>query len=234
MPNSNQSIPAVSTTEKKRVVLADRLAIMRVGLRAILSEEPTIEVVGEAANALSLLKAVEHIKPELIVMDAFIDGQTCIHLVEEIKRVNPQVRIALFAGMLPRSGVLEGLRAGINGYIVKTADKSELLLAIMSILKGQTYLSPEFAGHVVENHFSVAGQVPECSGYQNISRREQEVLRLVATGRTSKEIAMKLCISSRTVEKHRATLMRKLNIPHMAALVSYAIKNGFTERDGYH
>lgn len=200
----------------------------------MLSEEPTIEVVGEAANSLSLLRTIEHFKPELIVMDALIDGQPYVHLVKEIKRINPQGRIALFAGMLPRAGVLEGLKAGINGYIVKTADKSELLLAIISILKGQTYLSPEFAGHVVENHFSAAGETPEYSGYHNITRREQEVLRLVANGRTSKEIATKLCISSRTVEKHRATLMRKLNIPHMAALVSYAIKNGFTERDGSH
>ena len=234
MRNSNQSIPAALTTEKKRVVLADRLAIMRIGLRAALSEEPTIEVVGEAATPLSLLKTIEHIKPELVLMDAFIDGQTCIHLVEEIKHINSQARIALFAGMLPRSGVLEGLRAGINGYIVKTAEKSELLLAIMSILKGQTYLSPEFAGYVVENQFSAAGTTPERPGCQEISRREQEVLRLVATGRTSKEIATKLSISSRTVEKHRATIMRKLNIPHMAALDSYAIKNGFTERDSYH
>jgi len=234
MRSSILSNPVPSRIDKKRVVVADRLAIMRMGLRAALSEEPSIDVVGEAAGAPSLLNTIEELEPDLVLVDAAIEGPSCIQLVDEIKHLKPQARIALFAGILPRSGVMEGLRAGVNGYIVKTAGKSELLLAILSILKGQTYLSPEFAGHIVENRLEDEVKATDHPGNHNLSKREQEVLRLVAVGKTSKEIAAQLDISSRTVEKHRATLMRKLQIPHMAALVSYAINNGFTDREISH
>ena len=221
---------AMPILDKQRILLADRLAIMRLGLRMVLDQDPTFEVVGEVASGgATLHEAVRDLSPDLVLMDAALESPSCLHLIKEIKHRQPSTRIALFAGIQSREKVLEGLREGVNGYIVKDASASELLLAIISILKGRLYLSPEFASYLIENNIDVVEASDTQPDDTPLSHRELEVLRLVAAGRTSKEIGALLYISSRTVEKHRASLMRKLRVPHMAALVSYAINNGFAE-----
>lgn len=219
-----------SLADKQRILVADRLAIMRIGLRTVLDQDPAFVVVGEVASGGETLRqAIRDLSPDLVLMDAALESPSCLHLIKEIKHLEPATRIALFAGFQSRERVLEGLREGVNGYIVKDASTSELILAIISILKGRVYLSPEFASYLIENNIDSVEASEIHSSDSPLSHRELEVLRLVAAGRTSKEIGALLFISSRTVEKHRASLMRKLRVPHMAALVSYAITNGLSE-----
>ncbi len=217
-----------SIADKQRILVADRLAIMRIGLRTVLDQDPGFVVVGEVASGGEALRqAIRELSPDLVLMDAALESPSCLHLIKEIRHLEPATRIALFAGFQSRERVIEGLREGVNGYIVKDASTSELILAIISILKGRVYLSPEFATYLIENNIDSVDVMEIQPDDTHLSHRELEVLRLVAAGRTSKEIGALLYISSRTVEKHRASLMRKLRVPHMAALVSYAISNGF-------
>lgn len=222
-----------SLVDKQRILVADRLAIMRIGLRTVLDQDPTFVVVGEVASGGEALRqAIHDLSPDLVLMDAALESPSCLHLIKEIKHLEPATRIALFAGFQSRERVMEGLREGVNGYIVKDASTSELILAIISILKGRIYLSPEFASYLIGNNIESV-EASEIHSVDNpLSHRELEVLRLVAAGRTSKEIGALLFISARTVEKHRASLMRKLRVPHMAALVTYAITNGLSD-SGY-
>lgn len=230
LSNLASRMETTSKPDKQRILVADRLAIMRVGLRAVLDQDPTFVVVGEVSSGgASLHQAIRDLSPDLLLMDAALESPSCLHLIKEIKHLEPTTRIALFAGIQSRETVLEGLREGVNGYIVKDASASELLLAIISILKGRVYLSPEFASYLIENNLDSVEARDMQPDDTLLTHRELEVLRLVAAGRTSKEIGALLYISSRTVEKHRASLMRKLRVPHMAALVSYAINNGFAE-----
>ena len=215
---------------KVRIVLAEDHTILREGLRALLSADPDFEIIGEAADGREAVRFVEKQVPDLILMDLSMPRMTGMDAIREIKKRYPQTKIIALTVHKTEEYLRTTLQAGADGYVLKDATHEELMMSIQSVLKGETYLSPGVSGKVIEGYLEgVEGQAP-ASTLGLLSQREREVLKLIAEGYKNKEIAADLCISLKTVEKHRANLMKKLDLHNAAALTAYAIEQGLVER----
>jgi DNA-binding NarL/FixJ family response regulator len=216
--------------EKVRIVLAEDHTILREGLRALLTADPDFEIIGEAADGREAVRFVEKQIPDLILMDLSMPRMTGMDAIREIKKRYPQTKIIALTVHKTEEYLRTTLQAGADGYVLKDATHDELVMAIQSVLKGKTYLSPGVSGKVIEGYLeSIESQMPH-STLGLLSQREREVLKLIAEGYKNKEIATDLCISLKTVEKHRANLMKKLDLHNAAALTAYAIEQGLVER----
>jgi DNA-binding NarL/FixJ family response regulator len=216
---------------KRRMVVADRLEIVLAGLCAVLARDTGFLVVGEASDGASLVQTVGRLAPDGVLMDAALDGDLDLQLIRETKHRCPSTKVALITPVQSRDQIIEGLRAGADGYIARETTINGLLTALGAVLDGQTYLSPQVVGQVVWANSATGFGVASPGDRPGLSQRERQVLRLVATGHTNKEVGDHLFISARTVEKHRATLMHKLHAPNTAALVAFAISNGLVSGD---
>jgi len=215
---------------KVRIVLAEDHTILREGLRALLTADPNFEIIGEAADGREAVRLVEKQIPDLILMDLSMPRMTGMDAIREIKKRYPQTKIIALTVHKTEEYLRTTLQAGADGYVLKDATHEELMMAIKSVLKGKTYLSPGVSGKVIEGYLEgIESQVP-LSTLGLLSQREREVLKLIAEGYKNKEIAADLCISLKTVEKHRANLMKKLDLHNAAALTAYAIEQGLVER----
>jgi two-component system, NarL family, response regulator NreC len=203
-----------------RVFLADDHVVVREGLRALL-ERSGFEVVGEASNGQEAVQMVERLRPEVAVLDVSMPLLNGIDAAREIIHKSSRTKVLLLTMFAEERYVLASLRAGISGYVLKTKASQELVQAIYGVCKGETYLSPGISRTVVDAYLasSVAPADP-------LTLRERQVLQLVAEGKTSKEIAAVLGISTKTTESHRTNIMDKLNIRDTAGLVRYAIRQG--------
>jgi DNA-binding NarL/FixJ family response regulator len=218
-----------SDSQVVRVVIADDHAVVRAGLRAVIALHSNYVVVDEAQDAASLAQAVECLLPDLVVMDLAANGATALQVIRDIRAWYTDTRVLMLTENRSREHVVAALRAGVSGYVLKEASVLELLAALENVSNGQNYLSPEIAGFVIDACFRRDAGESSDAAPSKLSQRETQVLKLVARGRTSKEIAGHLYISPRTVEKHRARLMHKLQVSTVAALVSFAIGNGYME-----
>jgi DNA-binding NarL/FixJ family response regulator len=215
---------------KVRIVLAEDHTILREGLRALLTTDPDFEIIGEVADGREAVRFVEKQIPDLILMDLSMPRMTGMDAIREIKKRYPQTKIIALTVHKTEEYLRTTLQAGADGYVLKDATHGELMMAIKSVLKGKTYLSPGVSGKVIEGYLEgVESQMPY-STLGLLSQREREVLKLIAEGYKNKEIATDLCISLKTVEKHRANLMKKLDLHNAAALTAYAIEQGLVER----
>jgi len=215
---------------KVRIVLVEDHTILREGLRALLTADPNFEIIGEAADGRAAVRFVEKQTPDLILMDLSMPRMTGMDAIREIKKRYPQTKIIALTVHKTEEYLRTTLQAGADGYVLKDATHEELMMAIQSVLKGKTYLSPGVSGKVIEGYLEgLESQVP-LSTLGLLSQREREVLKLIAEGYKNKEIATDLCISLKTVEKHRANLMKKLDLHNAAALTAYAIEQGLVER----
>ncbi|HYD16640.1 MAG TPA: response regulator transcription factor [Candidatus Nanoarchaeia archaeon] len=203
--------------QSPRVFLADDHVLLREGLKAVLQQRG-FEVVGEASNGLAAVKLCESLRPDVAILDIGMPLLNGIDAAKELVKLCPESKIILLTMYPEDSYVLASLRAGVRGYILKSNASANLVQAIESVMKGETYLSSEVANAVVDAYLS-ASSVPD----DPLSPREREVLQLIAEGKNVKEIGGLLGISSRTVETHRTRLMQKLNIHEVAGLVRYAI-----------
>ncbi len=203
-----------------RVFLADDHVVVREGLRALLERE-RFEVVGEASNGRDAVPMIERLHPDVAVLDVSMPLLNGIDAAREILRNSSRTKVLLLTMFAEERYVLASLRAGISGYVLKTKASQELVQAIHDVCKGDTYLSPGVSRTVVDAYLanSTAPEDP-------LTLREREVLQLVAEGKTSKEIAALLGISTKTTESHRTNIMDKLNIRDTAGLVRYAIRQG--------
>jgi len=207
-----------------RIVLADDHTILREGLRALLSADPKFEIVGEAADGCEVVRCVEKLGPDLVLMDLSMPRMTGMDAIREIKRRYPVTKIIALTVHRSEEYLRTTLQAGADGYVLKDATHDELMMAIQSVLEGKTYLSHSVSKKVIEGYLkSKEGQMPN-STLELLSHREREVLKLIAEGYKNKEIAANLCISIKTVEKHRTNLMKKLDLHNAAALTAYAIE----------
>lgn len=211
---------------KQSVFIVEDHTLLRAGLRALLAQDPDIEIVGEADNGRDAIRAVGAMAPNLVLMDLSMPGMNGIEAMLDIKRRNPDTRILVLTVHKTDEYIHESLRAGADGYILKDATHDELQVAIRSVLKGKTYLSPDISGRVI-NGFLGTGRTPDAvGGWNALTHREREVLKLVAEGHPNKYIADYLCLSIKTVEKHRSNLMKKLDLHNASMLTSYAIEKG--------
>lgn len=206
-----------------RILLADDHVIVRQGLRALL-ERAGFEVVGEADDGQQAIELAEKFHPDIAVLDVAMPILNGIDAARGIRKASDQTKIILLTMYTQKKFVLESLRAGVRGYVIKSTAANELLEAIRTVCKGNPYLTPEVAEVMVEGYLAGGdGEMP-CLG-----DRERQVLQLVAEGKTTKEIADILEISVKTAESHRAHLMDKLQIHDTAGLVRYAVREGLVQ-----
>ncbi len=211
-----------------RILLAEDHTFVREGLRMILERHPQFEIVGEAECGRDVVRLSERLEPDIVIMDIAMRDMNGIEATARIKRHSSRTKVIALTMHSDRHHVLEMLTAGASGYILKTAGAEELTRAVIAVAKGRDYLTPEIAGIVVESY--VRGQLPTAASViDSLGRREREVLRLVAEGRSSKEIAALLGISAATVDTHRRNIMRKLGSHSVAELTKIAIREGLTE-----
>jgi DNA-binding NarL/FixJ family response regulator len=216
---------------KRRILLVEDHTLLRVGLRALLCNDPDLEVVGEASNGRDAIRAIADVSPDLAIMDLTMPGMTGVEAIAQIKRRYPQVRILVLTLHRAQEYIHESLKAGADGYILKDATHDELRVAIRSVLNGKTYLSPDISNDVVNGYLGGGKSAGFSSAWDSVTHRERQVLKLVAEGRSNKFIAEYLCLSVKTVEKHRSNLMRKLDLHNASMLTSFAIGKGLLAGD---
>jgi DNA-binding NarL/FixJ family response regulator len=214
---------------KGRIFLIEDHTILRAGLQALLSKESDFEIVGETDNGRDAMHAIAAMKPNIVVTDISMPGINGIELIREIKRRHPDMRVLVLTIHKTDEYIHESLRAGANGYVLKDAHPDELRVAIRSILNGKTYLSPDISTKVITGYLGGGcgtGNNNAVSPWDTLTHRERQVLKLVAEGHPNKYIADYLCLSVKTVEKHRSNLMRKLDLHNASTLTAYAIDKG--------
>lgn len=214
--------------EKKRIVIAEDHTLMRTGLRMLLGQEPDIDVVGEADNGRDAIRLAGELLPDLILMDLTMPGTNGLDAIAEIRRRFPAVRILVLTIHKTDEYIQEALRGGADGYVLKEASQDDLRGAVRSVLNGKGYLSPDVSQKVISGYLSSGPKsaAGTNTSWDQLSAREREVLKLVAEGRTNREIASYLNLSIKTVEKHRSGFMKKLNLHNAAAVTTYAIEKG--------
>jgi two-component system response regulator NreC len=209
-----------------RIMLADDHAILRTGLRLMLSAVPNLDVVGEATNGREALAKAEELKPDVVIMDITMPEMNGIEATTELKRRLPRTKV-LFLTMHENEELLfRTVQAGGSGYVLKKSADNELVEAIYQVSRGETFLRPDLAKQVVQDYLHRVDSGEESESYEDLTEREREVLQLLAMGMTNQQVADKLVLSVRTVETHRARIMDKLGIKGRAALVSYAKRRG--------
>jgi two-component system response regulator NreC len=204
--------------------LADDHTIVRQGLKLILSANPDMEIAGEAANGREAVELAQKVKPDVVLMDVAMPELGGIEATRRMVEANPRVRVLVLSMHKEAVYVREILKAGARGYILKDAIDTELLHAVRSVARGDGYISPAVSGALLSDYRQNVTDPADL-----LSNREREVLRLIAEGKTNKEIASRLNLSVYTVDSHRAKIMEKLNLHSTGELVRFAIKHGLAE-----
>jgi len=208
------------------IVIAEDHTILREGLKLILSTQPDLKVVCEAGDGLEAIRSAQTHSPDLVLMDLSMPRMTGLDAIKEIKRVSPQTKIIVLTVHKAEEYILATLKAGADGYVLKEAHSTELLTAIRHVLDGRRYLSPSISGTIIDDLLEGKKASEVRSSWETLTQREREILKLIAEGHKNKEIADLLCISVKTVEKHRANLMEKLGLHNVASLTALAAEKG--------
>ena len=213
-------------SEVVRVLVADDHSMVREGIRSVLERETGFEVVGEATTGLEVLALAERLQPDIAVLDISMPGQSGLVAAARIRMELPDVKVLILSMYDNCEYVLESVRAGAHGYLLKDGAAQELATAIRAVLSGEAYFSSVVAARLTEAVRGDLGREQGRASLQALTGREREVLQGIARGLTNKEIAGELGISHRTVETHRESLMRKLNIRTVAGLTKFALEYG--------
>jgi DNA-binding NarL/FixJ family response regulator len=212
-----------------RVMLADDHALVRAGIRALLQNVKGIEVIAEAGDGREVLDSIEQYRPDVILMDLTMPGMNGLDAAGRVTKEWSDVRVIILSMHTNEEYVLQALRTGAAGYLLKDAGTAELELAITAVAHGETYLSPPVSKHVISDYVRrVGGESPAPA---SLTPRQHEILKLIAEGHALKEIAQMLSISVKTVETHRSQLMERLDIHDTAGLVRHAIRIGLVSTD---
>jgi DNA-binding NarL/FixJ family response regulator len=206
-----------------RVAIADDHALLRGGVRSLLTGLPDIEVVGEAANGQQVLTLARSTPLDVVLMDISMAGMNGLEATERLAKESPRVRVVILSIHEDREYVQRALRAGAVGYVLKDAEPAELLLAVRTVAAGRPYLGPTVSRHIVETYGKRAGSDATLA---DLTERQREILHLIAKGTSSRRIATALSISVKTVEAHRTRLMQRLGIHDLAGLVRFAVRSG--------
>ncbi len=216
--------------QKRKIVIAEDHKILREGLKSLLGTIEDLDIVGEAADGLEAIRCVENYHPELLLLDLSMPKMNGISVIRDVKSRFPDTKILVLTIHESEDYILESFHSGLDGYCLKDANYSELLIAIRSVLDGKTYLSPSISEKVLSGFLDDRKTLKSRSSWDMITQREREVLKLVGEGYKNKEIADYLCISVKTVEKHRSNIMRKLDVHTSSALTAIAIEKGLVTR----
>ncbi len=217
---------------KSRILIAEDHNLLRQGLRSLVSSLPDFEVVGEGRDGKETVRQAITLTPDLILMDLSMPGMNGIEATAQIKRRMPGVKIVALTAYKTDEYVREALRAGADGYILKDASYDELVMALRSVIGGKKFLSPDVSGHLVDTYLHGERAETKAAPWDKLTARERSILKLIAEGRTNRAAAEFLNVSPKTVEKHRANLMRKLGLRNVAELTLVALESGLIERPG--
>lgn len=215
--------------KKTRVVLVDDHAVLRGGLKALLNGQPDMEVVGEAGDGREAVLQVRQAYPDIVLMDIGMPGINGLDATRLVKQANPEVKVLILSMYDDENYLRQVLKLGVSGYVLKNAADIELLSAIRAVSRGEIYIYPSLAKLLIDDLLGKeAGgrKVERNDTPENLSHREEEVLRLVARGYTNQQIADLLVLSVKTVETYKSRIMEKLKIKGRAQLVRYAIEKG--------
>jgi DNA-binding NarL/FixJ family response regulator len=215
------SDPATPLGHRTRVILADDHTLVRAGIRRILESQPQLEVVAEAADGAAALEAVQRHDVDVLVLDLNMNGLEGIEVLKRAKRHKPDLRVVILTMHAGREYVSRALSEGADGYLLKDSAVQDLAGAIDAVMAGGTFFSP-----AIQQQMADMMREGHKDGLQGLTDREREVLVLIARGLSTKEIAAELDIGARTVETHRANLMRKLGVKSVALLTQVAIREG--------
>jgi len=204
------------------VILADDHHVVRQGLRSLIESQPDLQVVGEASEGREALEMIQRLKPMVAVLDLMMPGLNGLEVTRHVWRFSQVLILSMHAN---EAYVIEALRKGASGYVLKDATANELIQAIRIVATGQRYLSAPFSERAISAYIQRV-KTGSLDPYDTLTTREREILQLVAEGRNSAEIGEKLSISPRTVEAHRASLNRKLDLHSQADLIRLAVKKG--------
>ncbi|MBW1659661.1 MAG: response regulator transcription factor [Deltaproteobacteria bacterium] len=219
------------TSDKKMVVIVDDHPMFRIGLKSILARDDTYEVVGEAGTAVEALKLAKKQVPDYMIIDISLPDKNGIELTREVLRLLPDCKVLIVSMHTKIFYVTEALRMGALGYLVKESTSETLLKGLNAVSKGRRFVDPSLSKEIAED----LGEAGESNmvdiAYKRLTKREQEIMRLVAEGFTTKEIAERLFISIKTVDNHRANIMNKLGIHRTVELIRYAARIGLIDLD---
>ena len=214
-----------------RVLIADDHAIVREGVRALLKLSDDIEVVGEAANGLEAIEAARALSPDVILMDIAMPGLGGLEATLEIRKENPAAKILVLTQYEDREYIRRFLKAGVSGYVLKKSAGSDLTATIRAVNRGGLVLDPEVAREAMREQSSGAAS-GSSDPYETLTDREKQVLKLVAEGRSNKEVAELLDISVKTAMSHREHIMQKLDLHSRTELIRFALQKGVIRVDG--
>jgi DNA-binding NarL/FixJ family response regulator len=207
-----------------KVLLADDHALVRKGIRAVLSALPGVDVVAETADGREALSLIEKLRPEFAVVDITMPGLNGLEVAVRAAKSAPGTKVLILSMHAGEAYVAQALRAGVAGYLLKDAADDELPMAIKVVSRGEVYLSPRISTQVVERYVRSASAAPDLLA--GLTTRQREILQLVAEGKSSKEIALLLALSVKTVESHRGQIMERLDVHDLPGLVRFAIRVG--------
>jgi DNA-binding NarL/FixJ family response regulator len=214
-----------------RVLIADDHAILRDGVRALLTLSDDITVVGEAANGRDAIDLARRLKPDVILMDIAMPGLGGLEATIEIRKENPQARILVLTQYEDREYIRRFLKAGVSGYVLKKAAGSDLTSAIRAVHRGGLVLDPEVAREAMREQSGTAAPGGAADPYEALTDREKQVLRLVAEGHSNKDVAEQLDISVKTAMSHREHIMQKLDLHSRTELIRFALQHGVIRVD---
>lgn len=217
--------------KKHSILLVDDHSILRSGLRSIINSLDNYEVIAEADNGKDALKITLELKPDLLLTDLSMPKTNGTECIRQLKKRIPEVKILVLTMHSTEEHVHAALEAGADGYILKDDCDDELINAIQNIIDGKMYLSPSICNYVINGYLNTLKTKKPLASWELLTHREREVIKLIAEGYKSKEIAEYLTISTKTVEKHRSNLMKKLDIHSISSITNYAIQNGLTHKE---
>ena len=214
-----------------KVILADDHSLVRAGIRSLIQNIPGVEVIAEADNGRDAIKLIDELNPDLVLLDIAMPELNGLEVVARISKEFSDTKVIILSMHTNEEYVVQALRSGASGYLLKDAAPNELEIAVNAVMRGETYLSPAISKHVVDNYLKRISNVSpdkELSPdiFTQLTSRQREILQLIAEGNSTKEIANKLNVSIKTVETHRMQLMDRIGIHDVAGLVRYAIRAG--------
>jgi len=213
------------------ILIVDDHAIVRDGMRQLIASQQDMKLVGEAPDGAEALRQVRSISPDVVLLDIAMPGMTGLETVGLIKNANPDTKIVILSMHSKESYVHQALSAGALGYVLKASPSTDILNAIRAAGKNEYFLSSKIRAGVIDAYLQSKQSTPVVRGYDLLTEREQQVFRMVVEGNTTKEIADILCVSAKTIEKHRTSVTTKLGVHGRLELLKYAIRIGVVDPD---
>jgi DNA-binding NarL/FixJ family response regulator len=222
------SIVPCTAHPRIRIVLVEDHKILREGIKALIDLEPDFEIAGDFGDAAEGLAGVHRLQPDLVLTDLSLPGSSGFELLAQIGHVAPRARRLVLTAHHSEENIRAALNAGAHGYVLKEANRAELMLAIRTVSAGEQFLCKAVATRILSGYLSGGEPRRSLKTAQSITGREREVLTRIARGESNKVIARALALSVKTIEKHRSNLMRKLHLHNAAAITLFAVRNGLT------